>query len=171
MPVVVVTTRSKAASKLVTSWELPALPDFSNSGEKVRELSVSNMIDDTLGGPKQPTRPQLILQDYKKFKHGKEVPQEAEIQYLKQHLLAQVLVHHKHVMHMPLDLLDPNPANTIDFIMMAARASSTKNTWYIEYEVIGPEQKKQYHRKERSFKYLLFVELLNQRTINPMCLI
>ena len=28
--------------------------------------------------------------------------------------------------------------------MMLARAYSTKNTWYIEYEVIGPEQKKQY---------------------------
>ena len=50
-----------------------------------------------------------MLHDYKKFKHGKEVPQEAEIQYLKPHLLAQALVHHKHVMHMPHDLLDPNP--------------------------------------------------------------
>ena len=60
------------------------------------------------------------------------------------HLLAEALVHHKHLMHMPHDLLHPNPANTIDFVMMAARAYSTKNTWYIEYEVIGPEQKKQY---------------------------
>ncbi len=33
----VVTTRSKAASKLLASGELPALPDTSNSGEKVRE--------------------------------------------------------------------------------------------------------------------------------------
>jgi hypothetical protein len=44
-----------------------------------------------------------MLQDYKKFKHGKEVSQEDEIQYLKQHLLAQVLVHHKHVIHIPHD--------------------------------------------------------------------
>ena len=36
-------------------------------------------------------------------------------------------------------LLNPNPTNT-----MAVRAYSTKNTWYIEYGVIGPtEQKKQ----------------------------
>jgi hypothetical protein len=33
-----------------------------------------------------------MLQDYMKFKHDKEVPQEAEIQYLKQHLLAQDFV-------------------------------------------------------------------------------
>ena len=58
------------------------------------------MIDDMLGGPKQPASPQLMLQDYKKFKHGKKVPEEAEIQHLKQHLLARALVHHKHVMHM-----------------------------------------------------------------------
>jgi hypothetical protein len=70
------------------------------------------MIDDMLGGEQQAASSKLILQDYKKFKHGKEVPQEAEIQYLKQHLLAQALVHHKHVMHMPHDLLDPNPTNT-----------------------------------------------------------
>ena len=96
-------------------------------------MSVSNrvgsMIDDMLGGEEQAASSKLMLQDYKKFKHGKEVPQEAAIQYLKQHLLAQALVHHKHVMHMPHDLLDPNPTNTVDFIMMASRAYSTKNTW------------------------------------------
>jgi hypothetical protein len=68
------------------------------------------------------------------------------IHYPKQY--SQALVHHKHVMcvmNMSHDLLDPNPANTIDFIMMTDRAYSTKSTWYIEYEVIGPpEQKKQY---------------------------
>jgi hypothetical protein len=145
----VVTTRSQAASKLRASGELPAPFATSNSGEKVRELSVSNkvgsMIDDMLGGEQQAASSKLILQDYKKFKHGKEVPQEAEIQYLKPHLLAQALVHHKHVMHMPHDLLDPNPTNTVDFSMMASRAYSTKNTWYIEYEVTGPpEQKEKY---------------------------
>jgi hypothetical protein len=35
-----------------------------------------------------------MLQYYKKFKHGKEAPQKAAIQYLKEHLLAQALVHH-----------------------------------------------------------------------------
>ncbi len=145
----VVTTHSQAASKLRTSGELPAPSATSNSGEKVQELSVSNrvgnMIDDMLGGEQQVASSKPMLQDYKKFKHGKEVPQEAEIQYLKQHLLAQALVHHKHVMHMPRDLLDPDPTNTVDFIMMTSRAYSTKNTWYVEYEVTGPpEQKEKY---------------------------
>jgi hypothetical protein len=84
------------------------------------------MIDDMLGGERQAVSSKLMLQDYKKFKHGKEVPQEAEIQYLKQHLLAQALVHHKHVMHMPHDLLDPNPTNTVDFIMITSRATSVQ---------------------------------------------
>jgi hypothetical protein len=141
----VVTTRSQVASKLRTSGELPAPSAPSNSGEKVRELSASNkvgsMTDDMLGG-EQVASSKLMLQDYKKFKHGKEVPQEAEIHYLKPHLLAQALVHHKHVIHMPNDLLDPNPTNTVDFIMLTSRAYSIKNTWYIEYEVTGlPEQK------------------------------
>ncbi len=42
-------------------------------------------------------------------------------------------------------MLDPNPTNTVDFIMMESRAYSTKNTWYVEYEVTGPpEQKEKY---------------------------
>ena len=121
------------------------------------------MIDDVLGGIKQPSSPsspsspKLMLQDYKKFKHGKEVPQEAEIQYLKQHLLAQGLVHHKHVMHMPhaLPRSDPNPANTTDFIMMAARAYSTKNTWYVA-AAAAAEQKKALE-KVRSHQRLLLL--------------
>ena len=83
-----------------------------------------------------------MLQDYKKFKHGQEVPQEAAIQYLKQHLLAQALVYDQHVMHVPHDLLDSNPTNTADFIMMASRAYCTKNTWYFEYEGNGASRTK-----------------------------
>jgi hypothetical protein len=78
------------------------------------------MIDDILGDEQQVARSKPMFQDYKKFKHGKEVPQEAEIQYLKQQLLTQALVHHKHVIHMPHDLLDPDPTNTVDFIMMSS---------------------------------------------------
>ncbi len=96
VPVDVVTTRSQAASKFRTSGELSAPSATSNSGEKVQELSVSNrvgsMIDDMLRGKQQDARSIPMLQDYKKFKHGKEVPHEAEIQYLKQYLLAQALV-------------------------------------------------------------------------------
>ncbi len=52
---------------------------------------VDDMINDMLGGMKRPSSsssPELMLRDYKnykKFKHGNGVPQEAEIQYLKQH--------------------------------------------------------------------------------------
>jgi hypothetical protein len=43
------------------------------------------------------------------------------------------------------DFLDPDPTNTVDFIMMSSRSYSTKNTWYVEYEVTGPsEQKEKY---------------------------
>jgi hypothetical protein len=55
------------------------------------------MIDDMLGCQQQSVSCKPMLQDYKKFKHGQEVPQEAAIQYLKQHLLAKALVHDKHV--------------------------------------------------------------------------
>ncbi len=37
------------------------------------------MIDDMLGGEQQVATSKPMLQDYKKFKHGKEVPQEDEI--------------------------------------------------------------------------------------------
>jgi hypothetical protein len=106
------------------------------------------MIDDMLGGEQQATSSKPMLQDYKKYKQGKEVPREAEIQYLKQHLLAQALVHHKHVIHMPHDLLDPNPTNTVDFIMMASPAYRTKNTCYVEYEVTGPPEQKEMYAGE-----------------------
>ena len=39
--------------------------------------------------------------DYKRLKHGKDAPFDAELQYLKQQLLARALVHHKFVMDLP----------------------------------------------------------------------
>jgi hypothetical protein len=48
----------------------------------------------------------------------KEVSQEAEIQYRKQHLLSQLLVHDKHIMYMSHDLVYPNPTNTPDFLVL-----------------------------------------------------
>jgi hypothetical protein len=49
---------------------------------------------------------------------------------------------------MPHDLLDPNPTNTVDFIMMTSRAYSTNNTWYVEYEVTGPSEQKEKYTDE-----------------------
>ena len=59
-----------------------------------------------------------MFQGYKKFKHDKEVSQEAKIQYRKHHLLSQGLVYDKHVMYIPHDLLYPNPTNTPDFLVL-----------------------------------------------------
>ena len=71
VPVDVVTTRSQAASTLRASGELPAPSATSNSGKKVRELSVSNrvgsMIDDMLSGEQQAASSKPMLQNYKKF--------------------------------------------------------------------------------------------------------
>ena len=39
--------------------------------------------------------------DYKRLKHGKDMPFNVELQYLKPQLLAQALVHHKFVMDLP----------------------------------------------------------------------
>ena len=39
--------------------------------------------------------------DYKRLKHGKDVPFDAELQYLKPQMLAQALLHHKFVMDLP----------------------------------------------------------------------
>ena len=39
--------------------------------------------------------------DYKRLKHGKDAPFDAELQYLKPQLLAQALVHHKFIMDLP----------------------------------------------------------------------
>ena len=46
-------------------------------------MRIVSIKDDMLDGEQQDASSKLMLQDYKKFKHGKEVPQEAEIQYLK----------------------------------------------------------------------------------------
>ncbi len=78
VPVDVFTTLAQAASKLLVSGKLPALPATFNSGVKVRELSVSDrvddMINDMLGGMKRPSSsssPELMLEDYKNYKKFK----------------------------------------------------------------------------------------------------
>ncbi len=43
----------------------------------------------------------LGSKDYKRLKHGKDTPFDAELQYLKPQLLAQALVHHIFVMDLP----------------------------------------------------------------------
>ena len=46
----------------------------------------------------------LSLKDHKHFKHGRDVPPEAQLQYLKPGIFAQALVHHKFVFTLPTDV-------------------------------------------------------------------
>ena len=46
----------------------------------------------------------LSLKDHKHFKHGRDVPPEAQLQYLKPGIFAQAQVHHKFVFTLPKDV-------------------------------------------------------------------
>ena len=70
---------------------------------------------------------QAILgpKDYKRLKHGKDVPYDAGLQYLKPQLLAQALVHHKFVMDLPDDIwVDEKMGKTAPCRVMAVKAYS-----------------------------------------------
>ena len=45
-------------------------------------------------------------QEHKRFKHDREVPPAAQLQYLKPQLLAQAIVHHKFVFTLPKSSID-----------------------------------------------------------------
>ena len=63
--------------------------------------------------------------DYKRLKHGKDVPFDAELQYLKPQLLAQTLVHHKFVMDLPDGIwIDEKTGKTAPCRVMAVKAYS-----------------------------------------------
>jgi hypothetical protein len=75
-----------------------------DSGENSRELDAGEP-DAAEQDKESPSTAQhkvlLGPKDYKRLKHGKDVPFIAELQYLKPQLLAQALVHHKFVMDLP----------------------------------------------------------------------
>jgi hypothetical protein len=75
-----------------------------NSGENSGELDTgeSDAVEQEKESPSDVQHKVLLgPKDYKRLKHGKEVPFDAELQYLKPQLLAQALVHHKFVMDSP----------------------------------------------------------------------
>jgi hypothetical protein len=59
---------------------------FPDSGESVQVWSKKSVQKDVL---------YLSSQEHKRFKHGREVPPPAQLQYLKPQLIAQALAHHK----------------------------------------------------------------------------
>ena len=74
---------------------------------------------------------ELTLQDHRRFKHAKDVPPDAVIQFLKPSMLGQIIVHHKHVLTLPSSFLnEPNDAFG-EVKMMASKAYSIKQFWYV----------------------------------------
>ena len=67
----------------------------------------------------------LGSKDYKRLKHGKDTPFDAELQYLKPQLLAQALVHHRFVMDLPDGIwIDEKTGKTAACRVMAVKAYS-----------------------------------------------
>ena len=67
----------------------------------------------------------LNPKDYKRLKHGKDMPFNVELQYLKPQLLAQALVHHKFVMDLPDGIwIDEKKGKTAQCRVMVVKAYS-----------------------------------------------
>jgi hypothetical protein len=67
----------------------------------------------------------LSLKEHRSFKHGREVPPAAQLQYLKPQLFAQALVHHEFVLTLPKRVRnDPE-----DLQVMFTKANSIKGFW------------------------------------------
>jgi hypothetical protein len=78
----------------------------------------------------------LPPQEHKRFKHGREVPPAAQLQYLKSQLIAQALAHHKFVFTLPKSVRnDPQ-----DLQVMVTKANSIKGTWYVECDIVSPKE-------------------------------
>jgi hypothetical protein len=78
--------------------------------------------------------------DYKRLKHGKDAPFDAELQYLKPQLLAQALVHHKFVMDLPDGIwIDEKTGKTAPCRVMAVKAYSRTQAkfWYVDFTIIS----------------------------------
>jgi hypothetical protein len=110
------TTASQAASPL----------SFPDSGESVQVRGKESVQNEAI---------YLSPQEHKRFKHGREVPPAAQLQYLKPQLLAQALVHHKFVFTLPKRVRnDPE-----DLQVMVTKANSIKGFWYVECDIISPK--------------------------------
>jgi hypothetical protein len=82
----------------------------------------------------------LGLKDYKRLKHGKDARFDAELQYLKQQLLAQPLVHNKFVMDLPDCIwIDEKTGKTAPCSVMAVKAYSRTQAkfWYVDFTIIS----------------------------------
>ena len=140
-------TRSGGPLDIAHASPLVSNPSPSDSGENTRD-SGENTRDageiqaESLNANAEtkvcdsPLYMELTLQDHRKFKHAKDVPPDAVIQFLKPSMVGQILVHHKHVLTLPSSFLnEPNDAFG-EVKMMASKTYSIKEFWYVDYEVV-----------------------------------
>jgi hypothetical protein len=107
----------------------------SNSGETgVESLDMGIEVNND---PPLDTTP--TLQDHRRFKDAKDVPPNTTIQFLKPSMLAKILVHHRHVLPLPSTFLNEPDDVDGEVKMIAAKAYSIKNIWYVDYEVVAPD--------------------------------
>ncbi len=86
----------------------------------------------------------LARKDYKRLKHGKDLPFDAELQHLKPQVLAQALVHHKFVMDLSDGIwIDETTEKTALCRVMAVKAYSRTQVkfWYVDFTIISQRQR------------------------------
>ena len=77
----------------------------------------------------------MSLKEHKRLKHGKDVPPDAQLQYLKPGIFAQALVHNKFVFTLPKDVR----GDEADLQVLASHAYSSKKFWYVDCKILSPE--------------------------------
>jgi hypothetical protein len=100
---------------------------FPDSGESVQVRSKESVRKDVV---------YLSPQEHKRFKHDREVPPAAQLQYLKPQLIAQALAHHKFAFTLPKSVKNDSQ----DLQVMVTKANSIKGTWYVECDIVSPKE-------------------------------
>jgi hypothetical protein len=125
----------------------PSLADSGENSRNVGELpGESANTNNGIRVSDTPLDMELTLKDHKRFKHAKDVPPDAVIQFLKPSMLGQNLVHDKHVLTLPSSFLNEPIDMFGEVKMVAAKAYSIKQFWYIDYEFIAPDAKRLQYR-------------------------
>ena len=136
-------TRSRAPA--LNADQIPSLSYPTDSGEHSAnsgEIAAESldMGVEVNNDPPLDTAP--TLQDHRRFKDAKDVPPDATIQFLKPSMLGKILVHHRHVLSLPSTFLNEPDDVDGEVKMIAAKAYSIKNFWYVDYEVVAPDAKR-----------------------------
>ena len=120
---------TRARTQMKNSGELAHVPPLPDSGEQSQVKGVESAEATNI----------LSLKDHKAFKHGRDVPSSAQIQYLKPGIFAQALVHHKFVFTLPKDVRN----DETDLQIMASHAYSYKKFWYVDWKIVSPDPQNQ----------------------------